>query len=88
MNSDQWQPTDPIWKVYQDGEWVASCNHPEHAAMLTKALGEGSTVRYDHPVRNTVWTAGAESVSVADSDAVVMVMIRRKNALLAAKYGH
>ena len=67
----------PRWKVYLDGEYVASCHYPIHAAMIVGAHGSGE-VCYGHRAKERVWVEGEESHSAADSwDSAAAVMVNR-----------
>lgn len=56
--------TTPNWKVYRDGEYVASTKYPEDAAMLIAGHGAG-VVKWRHQV--LVWEEGAEEFQAGES---------------------
>lgn len=58
----------PYLKVYTPGKkYVAACKHASDAAALASLHGPGSTVRYGHRVKDTVWTEGEEEVEAGES---------------------
>lgn len=54
----------PIWKVYREKEYIASCKYAEDAAALCVIQNKG-TVRYGH--NKIVWVEGHEDFSAGDS---------------------
>lgn len=58
----------PQFKVYsKSGEYLASVKYAEDAAILLGALGQGTTLRYGHSIRQVLWREGYESFSAAES---------------------
>jgi hypothetical protein len=73
----------PPWKVYRNGEYVASCKYPEDAAMLVSA--SGGVVKHGHSL--TVWTEGREEFSAGESyDQAAATMEQRRYAAYADAY--
>ena len=67
----------PRWKVYRDGEYVASCKYVEDAAALIGVSNCGE-VRDGDNGRKVVWREGREAFSAADSyDGVAEVVHSR-----------
>ena len=68
----------PRWKVYSsDGEYLASCKYPLHAAMIVGAHSDG-TVRDGHRAKDIVWNEGAEEFPASESwDSAEAVILRR-----------
>ena len=58
----------PRWKVYdRNGEYIAACKYPEHAAAILGALGEGTELRDGHGPNRVVWIEGDEVCSAGSS---------------------
>ena len=55
----------PKYKVYRNGEYVASCKYPSDAAVLVSAFGEGAQIRVGH--NQIVWNEGHEDQSASES---------------------
>lgn len=56
----------PEYKVYSpDGEYLAACRYPMHAAALVGIHGEGGTIRQGHSL--VLWIEGAEGWDAAES---------------------
>lgn len=67
----------PKWKVYRNGEYIASCKYADDAAALV-SLG-GGIVKHDHSL--VVWNEGAESFSAGESyDGAAKIMQDRVRA--------
>ncbi len=59
----------PQFKVYdKDGEYLASCHHLEHAAMIVAGIGaDGTTIRNGHSKKMILWTEGSEDFPASES---------------------
>lgn len=67
----------PRWKVYREGEYVASCKYVEDAAALIAMTG-GGDIRDGYNARKIVWREGHETFSAADSyDGVAQIVHER-----------
>ena len=70
----------PPYKVYSaDGEYLASCHHLEHEAMIVAGIGvDRTTIRLGHGIRQTLWAEGSEAFSASESyDGVADTCLRR-----------
>lgn len=66
----------PKWKVYRNGEYVASCAYAEDAAALVALGWSGGIVKYGHS--RVVWTEGKELFPAGESyDRAAQVMHER-----------
>lgn len=74
----------PKYKVYADGEYVASVKYAEDAAAIVAFRGEGTTIRYSHGA--TLWTEGKESFSAAESYDRTAVVIWQREREMHQKY--
>lgn len=65
----------PDFKIYRDGEYVASCKYAEDAACLA-GMSEGTVVKYRH--RQVIWREGVEDFFASESwDGAAEVMSSR-----------
>ncbi len=83
----------PQWKVYTaDGQYMASCKYPEHAAILMGSgfmFGEGATIRDGHSRAGILWTEGAEGFPASESfDRCVEVMVERRQESYQLRHEH
>lgn len=76
----------PIFKVYSNsGEYVGCCKYASDAGWLAAVNGDGSTIRYGHSKRDTLWTEGIEETTASQSfDRVAEIIHSRLDALLVA----
>lgn len=73
----------PPYKVFRNGEYVASVKYLEDAAALCSVSGKGSVVKLGHS--KVIWTEGEEEIDAGDSyDEAADIMQRRVDALLQA----
>jgi hypothetical protein len=65
----------PAFKVYRDGEYIASCKHPEDAAMIIAGTGSGQ-VKHRHG--KLLWDEGQEEIAAGESyDRAAKIMLDR-----------
>jgi len=78
----------PDWKVYSAAnEYLAACKHPEDAACLASFNGDGTTIRWGHSKRFTLWTEGKEQIPASESyDIVCDTMLGRLSVLQRESY--
>ena len=68
----------PQFKIYREGEYVASVKYLEDAAAIVSV--SGGVVKYQH--KYTIWTEGSEEFSAGDSfDAAAEIMRERAISL-------
>lgn len=71
-------PLVPVWKVYYNHEFIASCKYALDAVIVSASRGVGATIRYGHDY--IVWREGAESPCAAGSyDKTRSVIMARIN---------
>jgi len=80
----------PKFKVFDgDGVYQASCKELEACAALVALYGEGSTIRWGHAKRDTLFTQGVDGDAGESYDLVVMhcadVLDRRLEATIRAR---
>lgn len=51
----------PVWKVYRDGEYVASFKHVDDAVSFAEQCGDGTKVSYNH--KRPCWVVGLDSAA-------------------------
>lgn len=67
----------PRWKVYRNGEYVASCKYVEDAASLI-GMSNCGDIRDGRDSLKVVWREGREAFSAADSyDEVARIVYER-----------
>ena len=67
----------PRFKVYRNGEYVASCKYAEDAAMMI-ALSNGGDIRDGRNALKIVWREGSEDFSASESpDMAAQVIMDR-----------
>ncbi|MGI9306586.1 MAG: hypothetical protein ACR2P5_04700 [Gammaproteobacteria bacterium] len=65
----------PKFKVYVHGKYIAACKHPEDAAAIIAAYGQGQ-IRLDH--RHVLFEQGKDEPDATDSyDAVATLALKR-----------
>jgi hypothetical protein len=63
------------YSIYNEyGERIAATLHPEDAAMMVSALGDGGSVRFD---KRTVWREGVDGNAGESYDEAAMKMLER-----------
>ena len=70
----------PPYKVFRDGEYVASVKYLEDAAAIVGMSGEGGVVKYGH--NKVIWTEGSEELEASESyDGAAAIMQARVDKL-------